>query len=88
MVNDPPCFYEKTGLEAIPVPDGDSAMLLAAADQFGVQFVILDSNVPEGLLPIYNGTVSLSRLRLIWEDREEDTVYRWFAVEPPQPGIR
>jgi hypothetical protein len=83
LVNDPPCFYEQTGLEAVPVPDGDSTALLAAADQFDVQFVILDSDVPSELLPIYNGTATLSRLRLIWEDREGGTVYRWFSVEPP-----
>jgi 4-amino-4-deoxy-L-arabinose transferase-like glycosyltransferase len=83
MVNDPPCFYALTGLEAVPVPDGDPATLLAVANQFDVQFIILDSDVPDGLLPFYNGTVSLSRLPLVWEDREGNTVYRWFAVDPP-----
>ena len=83
MVNDPPCFYALTGLEAVPVPDGDPTTLLTVANQFDVQFIILDSDVPDGLLPFYNGTVSLSRLPLVWEDREGNTVYRWFAVEPP-----
>ncbi len=88
MVNDPPCFYASTGLEAVPVPDGDPAKLLAVANQFGVQFIILDPNVPEGLLPFYNGSVRLSQLPLIWEDRQGSIVYRWFMVEPPQSTLR
>jgi 4-amino-4-deoxy-L-arabinose transferase-like glycosyltransferase len=83
MVNNPPCFYALTGWEAVPVPDGDPATLLAAADYFHVGFIILDSNVPNGLLPLYNGTVSLARLSMIWEDQEGKNTYRWFAVEPP-----
>jgi hypothetical protein len=83
MVNDPPCFYAATGLEAVPIPDGDPATLLDMADRFEVRFIILDNNAPDGLVAIYNGTVTLARLPLVWEDREDGVLYRWFAVEPP-----
>jgi hypothetical protein len=83
MVNNPPCFYVQTGMEAIPIPDGDAATLLSAADQAGARYVILDSNVPNGLLPLYQQILSVPRLEKIWEDRRDGMTFVWFLVKPP-----
>jgi len=60
MVNSPPEFFYHTGLRSIVIPNGDEAMLLAAARQFGAQWVVLDANRPMGLAELY---ASLIRLR-------------------------
>jgi hypothetical protein len=53
MVNNPPLFTYLTGLRSIVIPNGDEAMLLAAARQFGAQWVVLDANRPAGLAGLY-----------------------------------
>jgi 4-amino-4-deoxy-L-arabinose transferase-like glycosyltransferase len=83
MVNNPPCFFVGTGMQAVPIPDGDPDILLEAADLTGAQYVILDPNVPDGLQPLYRQTVSVSRLQLIWEDRQDGVTYLWFLIKPP-----
>jgi len=83
MVNNPPCFYVQTGMEAIPIPDGDAETLLSAADRSGAQYVILDSNVPDGLLPLYLQTISVPRLEKVWEDQRDGVTFVWFLVKPP-----
>jgi hypothetical protein len=86
MVNNPPCFYERTGMQAIPIPDGGPDTLLSAADRYGAQYVILDSNVPNGLLPLYQQTLSVPRLQKVWEDRRDGVTYVWFLIKPPPPS--
>jgi 4-amino-4-deoxy-L-arabinose transferase-like glycosyltransferase len=83
MVNNPPCFYTQTGMQAIPIPDGDPDTLLSAADRYGARYVILDSNVPDGLLPLYQQAVSVPRLQKVWEDRRNGVAYIWFLINPP-----
>jgi hypothetical protein len=53
MVNNPPLFTYHTGLRSIVIPNGDVAMLLAAARQFGARWVVLDANRPTGLAELY-----------------------------------
>jgi hypothetical protein len=83
MVNNPPCFYVQTGKRAIPIPDGGPETLLAEADRSGAQYVILDSNAPDGLQPLYQQTLSDPRLEIIWEDRRDGMTYLWFRIKPP-----
>jgi 4-amino-4-deoxy-L-arabinose transferase-like glycosyltransferase len=54
MVNNPPAFWYYTRRQAVvvPAPIGDVETLLAAADRYGVAYVLLDRNwplPPEGL---------------------------------------
>jgi len=63
MVNNPPLFTYQTGLRSIVIPNGDEAMLLAAARQFGAQWVVLDANRPAGLLDVYTHADSATHLR-------------------------
>ena len=58
MVNNPPCFHVQTGFQTVPVTAGGPDMLLEAADQYDVRYVILDSNVPDGLRSLYLGAIS------------------------------
>lgn len=63
MVNNPPLFTYLTGLRSIVIPNGDEAMLLAAARQFGARWVVLDSNRPAALADLYARPDSAAGLR-------------------------
>ena len=64
LVNNPPLFTYHTGLRSIAIPNGDVTMLLAAARQFGAQWVALDANRPAGLAELYAHPASDPRFRL------------------------
>jgi hypothetical protein len=65
MSNNPPGFYTHTGRGGIPLPNGDEATLLCAADDYGAVFLIVDQNVPAGLQSLYDNGPASERLRLI-----------------------
>jgi 4-amino-4-deoxy-L-arabinose transferase-like glycosyltransferase len=83
MVNNTTCFHVQTGFQTIPITAGDPAMLLAAADRYDVQYVILDSHIPEGLLSLYLGQATNPRLKRVFSDEYGGMVYIWFEVLPP-----
>jgi 4-amino-4-deoxy-L-arabinose transferase-like glycosyltransferase len=85
MVNNPPCFHIQTGFTAVPVTAGDPAMLLEAADRYDVHYVILDSNVPDGLQALYLDQSANPRLKKIFSDEYEGMLYIWYEVLPPDP---
>lgn len=65
MVNNPPGFFYFTGRGGMPVPNGGEDMLLRAAHDYHLAFLVLDHNVPTALLDLYrHGPVS-SRLSLV-----------------------
>jgi hypothetical protein len=53
MSNNPPGLWIATDHPGVPPVNGNVANLLNAADTFGVTHVLLDTNVPTGLLPLY-----------------------------------
>jgi hypothetical protein len=55
MVGNPPAFWYHTGYPAVVVPNGDVDTLLAVADRYGVGYVVLDPNRPEGLAELDAG---------------------------------
>lgn len=55
MVGNPPAFWYHTGHPAVVVPNGDVDTLLAVADRYGVGYVVLDPNRPEGLAELDAG---------------------------------
>ena len=55
MVGNPPAFWYHTGHPAVVVPNGDVDTLLAVADRYGVGYVVLDPNRPEGLAELHAG---------------------------------
>jgi hypothetical protein len=87
MVNNPPCFWVQTGLQAVALPDGGVSTLLQAADRFSVQYVLLDSNSPAGLFPFYSGAAEDSRLKLVLDDVGiGDRHYVVYSIQPAQPA--
>ncbi len=64
MSNNPPALWVATGHPGVPPVNGDVPALLAAVDQYGVDYVLLDTNIPAGLLPLYQ-TGQGERLKLI-----------------------
>ncbi len=85
MVNNPPCFHVQTGLPAVPVTAGGPDMLLEAADQYSVRYVILDSNVPEGLRALYLGQTDPPRLKRLFSEEYDGVLYVWYEVLPSDP---
>ncbi|MBN1811547.1 MAG: glycosyltransferase family 39 protein [Anaerolineae bacterium] len=77
MVNNPPAFWYYTRRQAVvvPAPVGDVETLLAAADRYGVTYVLLDRNwplPPEGL--------SHPRLRQVeWGEESSRVLYEVVA---------
>jgi 4-amino-4-deoxy-L-arabinose transferase-like glycosyltransferase len=55
MVGNPPAFWYHTGHPAVVVPNGDESTLLAVADRYGADYVILDPNRPEPLAELQAG---------------------------------
>jgi hypothetical protein len=53
MLNNPPGFYVATGKSAVVIPNGGLEELIAAAEKYGVSFLVLDGNHPEGLSGIF-----------------------------------
>jgi len=53
MVNNPPGFSLATNGSAIVIPDGELSSSLAAAQAFGADYLLLESNHPQGLDQIY-----------------------------------
>ena len=54
MVGNPPSFWYHTHRPAIAVPNGNPATLLKACDRYGVAYVVLDANRPQGLAEVYS----------------------------------
>jgi hypothetical protein len=58
-VNNPPGWYLASGIPAVVNPNGDAEILHQAVDRFGVDWVILERNHPEGLNSLYESPESL-----------------------------
>jgi hypothetical protein len=63
-VNNPPGWHYQTGGAANVIPSGDVSTLVRAMDTLGVQWLVLDSNVPAGLVGLYLAPASDPRLAL------------------------
>ena len=81
MSNDPPGFYYHSGQGGVPVPSGNEADLLAAARAYDVQYVVIDHNVVQALLPLYENGPSSPVLQLEAIFRPADPVYLYRVLE-------
>jgi hypothetical protein len=81
MVNNPPGFYAVTGRSAIVIPDGDLAMVLAAARQYGATYLVLDQNAPSGLRDLYANPRDAGEL-IYWKTIEQQHLFKIMFVEP------
>lgn len=57
-VNDPPGFYLATGMSAVVIPDGPESGLREVSARYGVGWVVLEANHPEGLDELYRSPSS------------------------------
>jgi len=64
MAGNPPGFTYHTGHPSIMIPNGDVDTLLLAAQRFGAQWLVLDSNRPVPLAVLYADPQSDARLKL------------------------
>ena len=84
MSNDPPGFYTHTGRGGVPLPNGDEATLLRAADDYRVSFVVVDRNVADPLIGLYLNGPESGRLLLIGTfGSPDDPVYLYRLLEEP-----
>ena len=81
MVGNPPAFWYHTGHSAVVVPNGDESMLLAVADRYGADYVILDPNRPEPLAELQAGGEGAGLALVATFDGGQVRLYR--RVEAP-----
>jgi len=65
MVGNAPALYYYTGLAAVSVPNEPVNTLLSAADRYGVDYLVLDTNRPIPLGDLYDGKTKPERLKLV-----------------------
>ena len=82
VANNPPAFYYFTGHPSIVTPNGDVETLLAAAGRFRAAWIVLDANVPDGLVDLYIERESSDclRLRATFSDSEARPVYLYVVT--------
>lgn len=76
MVANPPAFWYYTRRPAVVVPNDDVEILLAAADQYNVRYLLLDRNRPAPLVDLYAGERLHPRLQLVamWGEGENRAI--------------
>jgi len=84
MVNNPPGFFWHTGHGGVPVPAGDEVMLLKAADDYHIDYLVLDENIVTALQPLFSQQAVSPRLRLITSYGSEDHRTFLYQVLPQQ----
>ena len=65
LVNNPPAYALSTGRAALVVPSSGVSSVLAAADQFGARYLLLDVNFPPTLENLYRDPATQSGLTLL-----------------------
>ena len=65
MVGDAPGFYYHTGVTAVSIPNEPIPVLLEAADQFSVGYLLLDAGHPQPLDALYLGEGESERIVLV-----------------------
>jgi hypothetical protein len=65
MVVNPPAFWYHTHRPCLAVPNGPVEELLAAADRYSADYLVLEPDRPAALSAIYEGSFSPQRLSLV-----------------------
>lgn len=79
MTENPPSFYYHTGLSSIYVPNEPPDVMLQAAHQFNVTYLILDEHRPKPLGPLYEGEIEVPGVTLLNTYYNE---YKLYALDP------
>jgi hypothetical protein len=75
MSNNPPGVYYHTGCGGVPLPNGDEAALLQAAADYCACYLVLDRNVPDGLVGLYLDGPATDGLELVHTFNRGSPVY-------------
>ena len=79
IVANPPGYFVATDRSAIAIPDGNVTTLLAVAERYGAQYLILEAgHVPVGLQSLYEQPDGYAGLRYLGEVEAA----RVFAIQP------
>jgi hypothetical protein len=81
MVGNAPALYYHTGLAAVSVPNEPPHIMLQAARQYSVTYIILDENRPRPLDDFYQALLALPELRLV-EQFDDVKIYQVTEVTP------
>jgi len=65
LVNNPPGYWLVSGRPAVVIPYGDETMLLNAARDFGVRYLVLETINPGQLSDLYHRRISLPELEFL-----------------------
>lgn len=82
MSNDPPGFYYHTGRGGVPLPNGDENMLLSAARDYQIGYLVVDQHVAPGLESLYVDGPATSHLVLVTKYGSEDLPVYLYRVVP------
>jgi hypothetical protein len=63
-INNPPGFYSISRLPSVVIPDGDEEVLRQVVETFSVDWLLLDSNYPQGLGTLYQDPNKVEWLKL------------------------
>ncbi|HTX80327.1 MAG TPA: hypothetical protein VMC62_11690, partial [Longilinea sp.] len=81
MVKNPPAWYLAANSPAIVVPDGDAATVLAVANRYHAQYLVLDRDHVSSLDGVYNGTERPDFLCLLFTSGDAQ-IYKIEVVKP------
>ncbi len=84
MSNNAPGFYTHTGHGGVPLPSGGVSMLLRAADDYAVEWLVLDQVVPVSLLELYTRESVPNRLALVDTFGSEQSPVYLYRILPAE----
>ncbi len=76
LVNNPPGYYLASGGEGLVIPDGDLATLLAVAQRYHAEYLVLEPNHVTGLNWLYQNPGSLAGLEYLKNMDNTVFIYR------------
>ena len=68
LVNNPPGFYLASGRQSLSIPEGAPQTLLAVAQRYHVEYIILEYNHSPSLNALYSEPEKSEALELLWSD--------------------
>lgn len=76
MLGSPPNFYYHTGIPAIVVPNEPVDVLLAVAERYGANYLVLNADRPPILADLHDGNVTMPQIEEIGRFGETFVLYR------------
>lgn len=81
LTANPPAIAVVAGRPAVGMPDGDTGTLQQVAADFGVQWVLVEPNHPDGLADFYDNPHNVGGLELM-ETVGDVHIFRWKGAQP------